>query len=278
VEELFHTGERAIQAKSGEEDIANLSARMISSSVIKGAIDFIEKQPMVIVSSRSACGEVWVSVLFGQPGFARIIQPGTMVIDLEAILSTNKDVFYENILEDPELGSLFIDLSSKKRFRVNGQASQVGRSLQIDIREAYPNCPKYIQQRVITALPFANSIADIARGSTLTNVEKNWIVNADTFFVGSSSSTGRLDASHRGGNPGFIEILNDDTLKIPDYKGNSFYNTLGNIYDNPNTGLLLIDFEGGQTLQLNGEARVMFDQQKYWIFKTKQWIRTANHH
>lgn len=99
-----------------------------------------------------------------------------------------------------------------------------------------------------------------------------------------------MDASHRGGNPGFVEILDDGTLKIPDYQGNSMYNTLGNIAQNPHTGILLIDFQKGETLQLTGSAELLFGQQtdyerqkttgtgRYWLFKTQQWIHTRNHH
>ena len=68
------------------------------------------------------------------------------------------------------------------------------------------------------------------------------------------------------------------------------FNTLGNIYENPNAGLLFVDFEKGATLQLTGEAELNFEQSnkedlqktgdtgRFWLFKTKKWIQTQNHH
>ncbi len=99
-----------------------------------------------------------------------------------------------------------------------------------------------------------------------------------------------MDASHRGGAKGFVEILENGTLKIPDYKGNSMYNTLGNFLLNPRAGLLFIDFQAGITLQLSGTASLLFNQSagedlqkttgtgRYWLFETKEWILTEQHH
>ena len=130
----------------------------------------------------------------------------------------------------------------------------------------------------------------ISEGVHLTMSQQLWILNADTFFVGSQSSQKKLDASHRGGNYGFVEVLENGALKIPDYTGNSMYNTLGNIQENPNVGLLFIDFKHGNTLQMTGKATLLFDQNseadkhktthtgRYWIFECEKWIQTNQHH
>ncbi|HLL38662.1 MAG TPA: pyridoxamine 5'-phosphate oxidase family protein [Rubrobacteraceae bacterium] len=70
---------------------------------------------------------------------------------------------------------------------------------------------------------------------------------------------GGADASHRGGNPGFVRFLGENVLEFPDYSGNTMFNTLGNVAINPSAGLLFLDFEGGGTLQLTGEARIVWD-------------------
>ncbi|WP_324028351.1 pyridoxamine 5'-phosphate oxidase family protein [Maribacter sp. BPC-D8] len=107
---------------------------------------------------------------------------------------------------------------------------------------------------------------------------------------GSQGNDGKLDASHRGGNPGFVEILEDNTLRIPDYVGNSLYNTLGNFIQNSNAGLLFVDFENKKTLQLTGEVTIIHDQNstedlkkttdtgRFWTFKIKEWVLTENQH
>ncbi|MEL7247025.1 MAG: pyridoxamine 5'-phosphate oxidase family protein [Bacteroidota bacterium] len=84
------------------------------------------------------------------------------------------------------------------------------------------------------------------------------IRQADTFFWATQSSAGKADASYRGGKAGFVEILANGQLRIPDYPGNSLFNSLGNIHENPNTSLLFVDFEQGNVLQLTGKATLSF--------------------
>ena len=61
--------------------------------------------------------------------------------------------------------------------------------------------------------------------------------------------------SHRGGRPGFVGV-HGNTLAIPDFRGNRFYNTLGNLLGEPRAGLLFIDFPSGDLLQLQGRAEI----------------------
>jgi predicted pyridoxine 5'-phosphate oxidase superfamily flavin-nucleotide-binding protein len=96
----------------------------------------------------------------------------------------------------------------------------------------------------------------------LTGEQRRLISEADTFFIASAQPEGGADASHRGGNPGFIRFLDENTLEFPDYPGNTMFNTLGNIAVNPNAGLLFLDFERGGTLQLTGEARIVWDAER----------------
>lgn len=289
--EVFHSGEREIQQRVGEEKAAHANGRIITDTIIQGAIHFIEKQPMVIVSSADPQGQVWISALIGDIGFARVPHPKALSIDKSLIRSSAEDIFYRNILKNGEIGSLFIELPTRRRFRVNGVATVMDASIEVAIHEAYPNCPKYIQRRVASLPECLQKVeAKTETGSSLTHSEKEWIQQADTLFVGSRSAEGRLDASHRGGHPGFIEIPENDTLKIPDYRGNSMYNTLGNIVQNPNTGLLFIDFEQGSTLQLTGKAELVLesisetdkekkaDTGRYWLFRLRHWIKTKHHH
>ena len=289
--EVYHDGEKAIQQSVGETLNAERSGSVITDTIMAGAINFIEKQPMAIVSSVDKNGQVWASLLIGDFGFVKVPNPNALVFDGNLISSAKSDIFYENIAKTPQIGLLFIELASRRRFKINGVPTIQNGKIEVKIQEAYPNCPKYIQKRVIS-LPdkFSEIIPTIFQGEKLDAVEKNWITKADTFFVGSQSNEGRLDVNHRGGNAEFVEILDDFTLKKPDYRGNSMFNTFGNIFQNPNVGLLFIDFEKGNTLQLTGKAELLFDQKteidvqktggtgRFWLFKTEKWLRTENHH
>jgi uncharacterized protein len=68
-----------------------------------------------------------------------------------------------------------------------------------------------------------------------------------------------VDVSHRGGKPGFVRIDDDRTLTIPDFPGNLYFNTFGNLALNPRAGLLFIDFTQGHLLYLTGRAEVIWE-------------------
>jgi predicted pyridoxine 5'-phosphate oxidase superfamily flavin-nucleotide-binding protein len=89
--------------------------------------------------------------------------------------------------------------------------------------------------------------------------QRAWIGNADTLFIASFHPEGGADASHRGGFPGFVSVLGDDRLAFPDFPGNAMFNTLGNLTEYPRAGLLFVDFETGDVLQLSGRAQVESD-------------------
>jgi len=288
---IYHDGERTIQQKVGEEIIANSNGRVITNNIIKGAINFIEKQPMFIVSSVDQNKNIWISLLIGDYGFVAVPTSNSLSINKDLIYSDKNDIFFNNIAHNSSIGSLFIELDTRRRFRINGNAKEVENQINLTVEEAYPNCPKYIQQRVISSPEnFTAHDAKKTKGNSLNDELKEMILSADTLFVGSQSSNKKMDASHRGGKKGFVEILSDGTLKIPDYQGNSMYNTLGNLVQNDNCGLLFVDFENRTTLQLTGRAKLLFDQTseqdllktsgtgRYWLFEIDKWIFTQNHH
>ncbi len=257
----FHHGELQIQERVGEDDIASRVGTIVKDFMPARALEFIAKQTMVIASSLDEGRNIWTSILVGRPGFVSAIDDRNIRIHLPSVVSSTSDVIWNNIEKEPKIGLLFIDLTTRKRLRVNGTLSKDHRDLHISVEQTYPNCPKYIQRRDIEVKPsHSESVNSIIRVSRLTTELKEWIRNSDTFFVGSSDGNKNLDASHRGGNPGFVEVLDDFTLKIPDYRGNSMFNTLGNFVINPKAGLLFVDFENGKTLQMTGEAEIVWDE------------------
>ncbi|OEK07410.1 hypothetical protein A8C32_18430 [Flavivirga aquatica] len=287
----YHKGELKIQEKFGEQKIADRAGRMINNAIIPGASAFIENQNSCIISSMDINNNVWISLLVGEIGFVEVPDLTNLFFRSKKITSSDTDIFYDNIKENPNVGSLFIEFSSRRRYRINGKVITNAIGIGLNIEEAYPNCPKYIQRRLSAVSKILEANApSIKSGESLSQLHIDWITKSDTLFVGTVDSTNSLDASHRGGKEGFVEVLDDNTLKIPDYKGNKMYNTLGNILENKNAGLLFIDFEKKRTLQLTGKAELLFDQTteadhlkttgtgRYWLFKTKAWIQTDNHH
>ena len=76
------------------------------------------------------------------------------------------------------------------------------------------------------------------------------------FFLATADAQGRPNCSYKGGDPGFVRVLDRTTLAFPNYDGNGMYLSMGNALENPNVGLLFIDFESQKRLRLNGAARI----------------------
>jgi hypothetical protein len=86
------------------------------------------------------------------------------------------------------------------------------------------------------------------------------VASSDTFFIATAHPEAGADASHRGGNPGFVEVSGDGTTLLwPDYSGNAMFNTLGNLVADPSAGLLFLDGKRGGALQITGAAEILWD-------------------
>jgi len=129
------------------------------------------------------------------------------------------------------------------------------------------------------------SIQEIRVGAELAAEQLQVIAAADTLFVASAHPERGVDASYRGGQPGFVHVLDSKRLRIPDYAGNSMFNTLGNFSANPAAGLLFPEFNHGLTLQLTGQAKLLWDQpdvagetggtRRFWEFTVEHWLETS---
>ncbi|MFX3636573.1 MAG: pyridoxamine 5'-phosphate oxidase family protein [Candidatus Pristimantibacillus sp.] len=259
--DVYHEGELAVQKMAGVEIIAERNSRSINEHIPKGAVAFLGRQSLVITASVDERGRVWSSIITGEPGFLYVNDKGELVIRSSPVLG---DPLIQNLNSNNELGLLVIDLSKRIRLRINGTGSfDENGWLVITTTQVYGNCPKYIQNRYLHANGVYQRLqSSECRSQGLSPEQQDWIRKSDTFFIGSVSAAGDVDASHRGGPPGFVQVMDERTLIIPDYFGNSMFNTLGNIYSNPSTGLLFIDFLSGHSLQLTGRSEISWDENK----------------
>ncbi|MEU3779641.1 pyridoxamine 5'-phosphate oxidase family protein [Streptomyces sp900129855] len=150
---------------------------------------------------------------------------------------------------------LFPDTRRRLRLRVNGIARPTRRGLAIDTAQVFTNCPGRLRHRSGEARP-PLAYGPTASGESLSPAQRAWIREADTFFIATASDTGAADASHRGGEPGFVEVVSPTELTWAEYPGNSMFMTLGNLVLNPRAGVLFLDERSGVTLHLTGTARV----------------------
>ncbi|MYR93484.1 MULTISPECIES: pyridoxamine 5'-phosphate oxidase family protein [unclassified Streptomyces] len=160
------------------------------------------------------------------------------------------------------IGMIGIEPATRRRMRMNGRAVRDGDGLRVELDQVISNCPKYIQKRDHRPDP-ATPLPRTAVDSTeLSPEQQRTLRAADTFFVATASDRGDADASHRGGNPGFVQVLSPRLLRWPDYAGNAMFLTLGNLELNPAAGLLVPDWETGTSLHLTGSARTVWDEEE----------------
>ncbi len=93
-------------------------------------------------------------------------------------------------------------------------------------------------------------------GPALSDTDMAQLKAADTAFLGSRSEAFGTDGTHRGGPPGFISVVDDRTIVMPDYAGNGMFQTLGNLLIDDRVGLLVVDFITGRVVQLTGRGSI----------------------
>jgi uncharacterized protein len=93
--------------------------------------------------------------------------------------------------------------------------------------------------------------------STFTTDDREFIERCPMVFVATADANGRPDCSYKGGLPGFVRVIDDHTLVIPDYDGNGMYRTWGNVDVNPHIGLLFVNFTEPDRIRVNGTATIV---------------------
>jgi uncharacterized protein len=248
----FHTDELDAQARAG---VSTRSA---------GIRDFMPEQhrtffaalPYVFLATTDAEGWPLATLLEGEPGF--VSSPDERTLRIQALPGPD-DPAHGTIRQDQEVGLLGIDFGTRRRNRANGVVSAVdATAFTVAVQQSFGNCPQYIQRRIASRAERAGGGA--RELESLDNEARGLIARADTFFVASRSRAGvgpagGVDISHRGGNPGFVRIQGD-VLSIPDFRGNRYFNTLGNLLGEPRAALLFPDFESGDLLQLQGVVTI----------------------
>jgi uncharacterized protein len=107
--------------------------------------------------------------------------------------------------------------------------------------------------------PLADRLEQVVVRTAFTEEDRGFIERSAMFFIATADADGHPDCSYKGGLPGFVQVLDDQTLAVPDYDGNGMYRTWGNVLVNPRVGLLFLDFEQPKRLRVNGTARVSLD-------------------
>ena len=264
-ESPFHAGELAIQARFGaQERMDKQGRRMIREYLPEQHQCFFAQLPYVILGTVDAAGNLWASILVGEPGFLSSPDERTVHVAAKPLFG---DPLTTTLANGIDIGLLGIELHTRRRNRLNGTVTETDTDgFEVQVGQSFGNCPQYIQARMFEL--GENNLAapkPVHRVTTMGEVEQSMIAAADTFFIAtayqdeSAGVAGGVDVSHRGGKPGFVRIDDDQTLTVPDFSGNCHFNTFGNLELNPGAGLLFVDFDQGNLLYLTGTAEVIWE-------------------
>lgn len=254
----YHAGEAEAHRRAGLLDQAEFSRGAIGAKVPPVAADFLSAQRVVYLGASDDTGRTWAAALSGPAGFVRAAADDELRL---AARPGAADPLAGALSRPASVGMLALEPGTRRRMRLNGAMRPDGNGLAMSLDQVYANCPKYIQKRTVDATydgadQDARALPPAAATSALTPGQQRWIRAADTFFLATRSRDGDADCSHRGGSPGFVQVLSDTEIRFPDYVGNAMLMTLGNLLEDPRTGLLLIDWTTGGTLHLTGTAAV----------------------
>lgn len=279
----WHAGERAVQERVGVAERSDtVGRRAVRSVMTRQHQQFFAQLPALVVGCVDGDGWPWASILSGPPGFVTSPDPQEMRI---AALPPADDPLRAALIPGASLGLLGIDLSTRRRNRVNGRIATIdaaGCSVTVD--QSFGNCAMYIQRRD-AAGELAHDAVRSEPFPALDDAARSLITRADTFFVASCAPPGQAgeghgaDVSHRGGRPGFVGLGSDGAIVVPDYPGNHFFNTLGNLMVNPRAGLLFINFDNGDLLQVTGTAEIVWDGPEVRAFQGSErlWCIQPSH-
>ncbi len=219
--------------------------------------DFFAALPYVVVAARDR-GWPAATVLEGEPGF--VSSPDPVTLRVEARLN-RADPVAAALTRGAPAALLGIDLATRRRNRANGVvAAASAEGFVLSVRQSFGNCPQYIHLRDVRHAHAASAATEAFDG--LDDGARAAISRADTFFVATSArldeAAGGVDVSHRAGGEGFVRVERE-TLVIPDYRGNRYFNTLGNLVAEPRAALLFVDFSRGDLLLVQGTTEIVWD-------------------
>ncbi|GAB4198549.1 MAG: hypothetical protein Fur006_48440 [Coleofasciculaceae cyanobacterium] len=264
-ESPFHAGELAIQARMGaKEQMDKQGRRVIREFLPEQHRQFYAQLSYAIAGTVDSSGNLWASILVGEPGFLSSPDEHTLQVAAKPLFA---DPLATTLAEGIDIGFLGIELHTRRRNRINGIVTAINTDgFKVQVGQSFGNCPQYIQSRMFELGEFDSATPKpVYPVKKLGEPEHNFIAQADTFFIAtayqdeSAGAAKGVDVSHRGGKAGFVRIDGDDTLTIPDFSGNCHFNTFGNLELNPHAGLLFVDFEQGNLLYLTGTAEVIWD-------------------
>ncbi|KAG6875608.1 hypothetical protein C0992_003112 [Termitomyces sp. T32_za158] len=285
----WHRGERLVHEKLGHNDnysIMSLYHHIGSDLPEEHAVFYTTRLPFLPIVTLDKSGRPWGSILAGtdgKPGFVRNSRSRHSTMYITAKLWSGEPLLgnAETYKEDCPIlvAGIGVEYPTRRRNKFAGKITKLRKTgdeihLELLVNEALGNCPKYITSREFVPKPNTSPViisqnVDLKSNDRLPAEALSLILESDTVFLGTTYAAPADDASlfpshlgmnQRGGRKGFIRILPSDgrTVVIPDFSGNRFMTSLGNIEATPLASLTFISFSDGSILYLTGVATNLF--------------------
>ncbi|KAF2760255.1 putative oxidoreductase [Pseudovirgaria hyperparasitica] len=290
----------ALPWSEGEEEMHRLlhvpnRDNPTSSMLTPQAAFSLRRFPLLAVGVIDAEGRPWVTVWGGESGFSRPLS-NTIVGTKTYVDRVNDPVVQclvggradgEVVKEEGTgrmVSALTIDLMTRKRVKLYGRmvagalanadegeneepnavkpVNQGLIQLVVNVEQSLGNCPKYLNKKEVTPAPIQSKL--VSDSPKLSTKALELLGDADLFFVSSYYLDTDMDTNHRGGPPGFVRVLSNDSdgteIVWPEYSGNRLYQTLGNLCRTPKAGLAFPNFVTGDILYVTGDTEILIGE------------------
>ncbi|WP_334018400.1 pyridoxamine 5'-phosphate oxidase family protein [Alteromonas sp. S015] len=283
----FHHGEIALQKTLGiDKEIGERTNGFIRSYMPEQHRQFFTSSPFTVLALVDDEGYPVAMPIWGEDNLIESPSPTQLRFHLpDEVLNMIQNALNLDMMAGSKIGIVGIEYATRRRNRLNGTISHAADgNLSVLVDQSFGNCPQYIHKRntakkrwlAIDGQSKNNSSDNVNLITTMTdtiNARARLIIeSAETFFIASRHSSlsleanEGLDVSHRGGKAGFINVKGN-TITFPDFSGNKFFNTLGNILLDPRVGILFWDNETGDLLFVKAKAKVESTDSKAAMFK-----------
>jgi uncharacterized protein len=262
----FHPGAVSLQRLAGvDRRLDTVGRTVIRDHMPDQHRELFGKLPTLFLGAVDPAGQPWATVITGPPGFMHTPDARTLSVNA---LPAMDDPVAPLLQPGASVGLLGLEPHTRRRNRMNGRVdhADAGR-LVVQVQQSFGNCPKYIQARKPTPLDRPPGPSQALGPAGWPEAARDLVTRSDMLFIASASGprpgpspAEGVDVSHRGGLPGFVGLHEDNgrtVLTLPDYPGNLFFNTLGNLVVWPRAGLLFIDPDSGDMLQLAVQTRLV---------------------
>lgn len=118
----------------------------------------------------------------------------------------------------------------------------------------------------------ADRLAEVKVHDRFTADDRQFIERLDMFFLATVDAAGQPTCSYKGGDPGFVAVIDDQTLVFPNYDGNGMYLSMGNLAETHAVGLLFIDFESQRRMRVDGVAQLCMEDPLNDLYPEAQFI------